>query len=853
MPTFSFNWSSAFIATNGLNTAPGGTIAGDQVAPELTYLGGQRFLLTYLTAPAGSLNHIETGLFSSSTIAPIGTAIRVADAGAAALNMPVGAAALSNGNVALAWSRQSGNATSEFTAVINGATGDILTPGQVFDATGSSNGSPGVTASGTGFALGYNDNGWGSEQGTLAGLDATGTLAAPPGFQQIVNPSGNAMADVALTTLVSGNIVAVWRDAVTSSMSWRMFTPAGTVAQIAGAPVERLNFDTLGINGPANVAALPDGKFVLVYSDTGWNGSQEITAAIFTAAGADAAPGGGALLRVTSNALADVDPDIAVHENGTFSIAWTQTSAATGNDIATRSYDVNGASLSDAPTFVTSTTADESHVSLIATGDGSMVIAWVSSIGDGSGTAIRGGRYDYATQITGDATNETLGGTSMRDVIRGLEGDDRLIGGAGNDILFGNGGNDTLDGGSGGDTMTGGVGDDQYVQDSLGDFTQEFFGEGNDTVWIEVNGATVRSGIEIARLFGSATTIAGTEGGDVQLVTNPGLASSISGGAGNDTLWSSSRADTMLGGAGNDIFRGQGGADTYVGGTGNDQYVIFDPNTIARELAGEGVDTAWVAVNGWVAGLNIEIIRLAAFGATSVTGSDSNEDIVANQGAASELSGGGGDDVLWGSAFADTLVGGAGDDIMRGQGGADQMIGGVGNDQYVVLDPDVQIVESADEGYDTAWIGLAANVPFALAPNVERGNLSGAADQLTGNALANVLVGNPTAGSRLAGEAGDDVMFGSVFADTMTGGAGNDIMSGLGGADRFIYERLDWGYDQIAGFTQGLAKIQFVGTGLNFTDLFLNSAGGNTQVEYNGQAILVFNVISMGLSDFDFL
>lgn len=75
-----------------------------------------------------------------------------------------------------------------------------------------------------------------------------------------------------------------------------------------------------------------------------------------------------------------------------------------------------------------------------------------------------------------------------------------------------------------------------------------------------------------------------------------------------------------------------------------------------------------------------------------------------------------------------------------------------------------------------------------------------------------------------------------------------------GGADRFLYNAADWGYDQVAGFTAGQAKIQFAaGSGVTqFNQLFLNSAGGNTQVEFNGHAILVFGVASMAESDFIF-
>ncbi len=325
-------------------------------------------------------------------------------------------------------------------------------------------------------------------------------------------------------------------------------------------------------------------------------------------------------------------------------------------------------------------------------------------------------------------------------------------------------------------------------------------------------------------------------------------ASSLNGGGGDDLLWGSTFDNTMNGGAGDDIIRGQNGGGTWSGGLGNDQFVVSNLNTTLLENPAGGADTAWVSISGYVVGPNIEVIYLGGT-ANQVTGGDTGVQIVANSLFASNLQGGGGDDILWGSSFADTMDGGLGNDIFRGQGGADVMRGGLGDDQYIVIDPAVSITESAGQGYDTAWIGLAANVAFTLAANVERGNLSGAANTLTGNAVDNVLVGG-AANCLLDGAGGDDILFGGGSADVFTGGSGNDTFYGGGGADRFIYAGAGWGADQISVFQTG-ALLDFRGSGISFGQLSLNMSGGNTTVSLGDASILVYGA-SLVQGDFLF-
>ncbi len=442
------------------------------------------------------------------------------------------------------------------------------------------------------------------------------------------------------------------------------------------------------------------------------------------------------------------------------------------------------------------------------------------------------------TLLGGTGPNRIDGGGSS-DVINGLQGDDALRGSAGDDVL---------DGGTGIDTLIGGEGQDTYVVDALGDVVQELAGQGVDTVYVTIDGWVAPANVDIIRLTGTAFIVTGSAGSE-QIVANPVTGGAINAAEGNDTLWGSALQEYFTGGAGDDIFRGGGGPDFMLGGTGDDQFIVENIGTSITENAGEGTDTAWLTVNFWTAPANLEIIRLAG-SAFYVTGSDGSEQIVGNPIFGAAINGGGGDDTLWGSGLDETFVGGAGDDIIRGGGGKDSMTGGLGNDQFIVQSNDTVITEFAGEGYDTAWYTVSG---MTMTANVERANLSGAANAVAGNAQDNLIVGNTTLGNAfLVGGEGSDTIFGGAFADLFRGDAGNDFLYSGGGADRFVYSATGFGYDSINGFAQGAAKLDFRGSGIGFANVFLRSAGGNTQVEVFGDAILVFGVSSLTAADFLF-
>ena len=289
-------------------------------------------------------------------------------------------------------------------------------------------------------------------------------------------------------------------------------------------------------------------------------------------------------------------------------------------------------------------------------------------------------------------------------------GNDTIYGGDGNDVLVGKAGNDTLWGGSGDDTLDGGVGNDFLYGDSgylaSGNDTYLFGrGDGQDIAVAEWDGSPTKlntlrfkqgvlpgevlvtqsggnllltisgtsdsfviqgffessAALRLERtpiqqvVFADGTTwstqvlldkvFSGTAGDDV-IYGLQDVATTISAGAGNDTVDGGVSNDVLYGEAGNDTLSGNDGNDTLSGGTGND------------------------ALRG-----------------------GSGDDVI---------SGGDGDDVLYGEVSATYNYSLTGNDTLDGDAGNDTLSGGAGNNTYLFGRGDGQDTLT---GYSDATVG----------------------------------------------------------------------------------------------------------------------------------------------------
>jgi Ca2+-binding RTX toxin-like protein len=336
----------------------------------------------------------------------------------------------------------------------------------------------------------------------------------------------------------------------------------------------------------------------------------------------------------------------------------------------------------------------------------------------GEGTDVVWSGLTYT--LPANAENLVLTGSSaVSGTGNGL--DNVLTGNAANNSLSGGSGNDTIDGGAGNDTMTGGSGNDTFFVDSTGDTVSESSSGGTDTV------------------FSSATWTLSTN------VENLTLTGTVAIGGTGNTL-----ANVIAGNGAANALNGGSGADTLVGAGGDDVYTVDNTGDLITEVAGEGTDNVSSSVTYSLAA-NVENLTLTGTSGLGGTGNALNNSLVGNSGANS-LSGGDGNDTIDGGTGNDTMVGGNGDDTF-----------------YVNVSTDV-VTEASGGGTDT----VISSVTLTLGSNVENLTLTGSsALNGTGNALANLLIGN-TGNNSLSGGDGNDTLDGGTGTDTMVGGNGDD-------------------------------------------------------------------------------
>jgi Ca2+-binding RTX toxin-like protein len=427
-------------------------------------------------------------------------------------------------------------------------------------------------------------------------------------------------------------------------------------------------------------------------------------------------------------------------------------------------------------------------------------------------------------RLTGSANSGT--GSSLANRMEAAGVSTNLFGGGGDDTLVGGAGSDTLNGSTGNDSMLGGAGSDTYVVDSVLDLVEEAPGQGTDRVTVNASiDWTLGPNFERLNFAGS---FSGSGTGNE-------LANFLQGGNGANALFGLEGNDTLTGGGGNDTLDGGTGNDTMLGETGNDIYYVDASGDITQESSAlaSDIDLVISSVNRTL-NTNIENLTLTG-SAISGAGNNSNNLITGNAEHNS----------LLGVAGNDTLDGGTGNDTLNGGTGNDSMLGGLGDDVYAVDATSDVVVELAGQGTDR----VSSTVNWTLGDNVENLTLSGSAGiSGTGNALDNVIGGNPGANA-IDGGAGNDTISGGDGNDTLTGGSGADRLSGGLGADGFRFVTTGEGADTITDFASGTDKILVVAANFGLVaggaaNLFVNSAP-------NSAAAAFIYTSSTGVFQFD--
>jgi len=227
---------------------------------------------------------------------------------------------------------------------------------------------------------------------------------------------------------------------------------------------------------------------------------------------------------------------------------------------------------------------------------------------------------DFTLAGAGSAGATVIGG-SADDTLEGGNGSDHLTGGAGADSLNGGAGADTLSGGTGDDTLNGGTGTDTVSYASASAAITVTLGTAGGA-----NGQAASSSASALAGFGTDVLIAGSievligsaYGDTLTAITN--TASTISGGAGNDTITGGTGADSLSGGANDDTINAGAGANVIRGGAGNDTITLNNTGaqTVQFEATANGADSIGTFDGG------TDVVSLLGVSATSGSILDSN-------------------------------------------------------------------------------------------------------------------------------------------------------------------------------------------------------------------------------------
>ncbi|MFX0544661.1 Hint domain-containing protein [Roseovarius sp. S1116L3] len=316
-----------------------------------------------------------------------------------------------------------------------------------------------------------------------------------------------------------------------------------------------------------------------------------------------------------------------------------------------------------------------------------------------------GDRIDANDAILGDvgSNDDIVEAGAGDDTVRGRDGDDTLYGGTGDDSMSGDAGDDSLNGGAGNDTLKGGTGDDSLIGGDGKDII--LGGDGQDTAL----GGDGDDFIDTsAPLTGSNTPLPDDGFNDPAGVpADPDTENDrdlVSGGAGNDTIFTGDDADTITGGAGDDVIFGGLDDDEIDAGEGDD--LVIGGEGSDAILGGDGNDTIYGGIKLSVANIpdaidpeldNGDDYIDGGAGDDLIFGEDDNDTILGGSGD-DTLDGGIDDDLIQGQDGDDSILGGKGDDILIGGAGADDMSGGTGRDTFIIASAEDGNGDNADGG-----------------------------------------------------------------------------------------------------------------------------------------------------------
>jgi Ca2+-binding RTX toxin-like protein len=500
-----------------------------------------------------------------------------------------------------------------------------------------------------------------------------------------VDTSGHTSGPVTSATLLSGNVVVIWR-VYDGTEQGEPYQTRAQVVEPNGSPVgdEFIIHEASSYDKLVNVAALPDGRFVVVWADASGSLDDKYGSAVYASIwNEDGTPASDTILVNTTTTGDQYSPDISAMSDGRFLVAWSDGYYTDDMDIRGQVFAADGSKIGGELTLSEVSEGSKHYPSLATLADGRVAVSWSDyshAFGDTSVSAVVARLLDFRTgpvDISGSDLDDSFVGTAFADKISGGLGDDFLLGQDGDDKLFGGDGSDKLVGGRGDDTAAGDGGADLFVY-FVGDDTMTItdFEPGIDVLALgglaadftiedlvpfvcqEGDDVMIRSGTQEVRF--EDTRLSDLSADDVRFL--------LLGDELPDTLQGSGRAEAIFGFDGDDDLRGEGGNDQLFGGSGDD------------------------LLDGWTG--------------NDLLNGESGDDVLLGFAGNDVLNGGVGDDLLFGEEGDDTLIGGDGRDWLEGGTGHDEVTGDEGSDIFVfIVGDDTMTITDFQPGVDLLALG----------------------------------------------------------------------------------------------------------------------------------------------------
>ena len=261
----------------------------------------------------------------------------------------------------------------------------------------------------------------GSASFTASSAEATVTVDPRAGVETRANTITTNTQDLpAVAGLAGGGFVVVFESNLQDGSGFGIYGQRFSTAGVKAGAAFRVNTTTAKSQTQPAIAGLTGGGFVVAWTSDGEDGSGlGVYGQRFNAAGGRL---GGAFRANTVTAGAQSAPSIAALTTGGFVVAW-QSGDGSGYGIYAQHYNAAGGRVGGEFRVNTDTIGTQALPSAAGLVGGGFVIAWESSPQDGSGYGIYGQRYSAAGARAGAEfrVNTTIAGNQARPSVAGLK------------------------------------------------------------------------------------------------------------------------------------------------------------------------------------------------------------------------------------------------------------------------------------------------------------------------------------------------------------------------------------------------------------------------------------------------